>query len=158
VRAEYQTAHARGEQLLTLAQQIQDSAMLVAAHRALGTTLFWMGAVASAQTHFARGLALYDAQQQRTSAALYGEDTGIICHIHAAWALWYLGYPEQGLAQSHEALRLAQQSAHPINLTLVLAYTAMLHHYRCEARFAQEYSEAAIRLATDQGFPQWKAI
>src|SRR6516165_8435490 len=34
VRAEYQTAHALGEQLLTLAQQSQDSAMRMAAHRA----------------------------------------------------------------------------------------------------------------------------
>jgi predicted ATPase len=48
VRAEHQTAHALGEQLLTLAQQSQDSAMLVAAHRALGTTLLHLGAVASA--------------------------------------------------------------------------------------------------------------
>ena len=39
VRAEYQTARALAEQLLTLAQQAQDSAMLLAAHRALGTTL-----------------------------------------------------------------------------------------------------------------------
>jgi predicted ATPase len=43
VRAEYQTAHALGEQLLTLAQQVQDTAMLVAAHRALGTTLAFVG-------------------------------------------------------------------------------------------------------------------
>ena len=26
------------------------------------------------------------------------------------WTLWYLGYPDQGLAQSHEAVTLAQQS------------------------------------------------
>jgi hypothetical protein len=60
VRAEYQTAHALGEQLLTLAQQVQDSAMLMAAHRALGSTLFLLGAAASAQPHFAQGIALYD--------------------------------------------------------------------------------------------------
>ena len=36
VCAELQTAHALGEQLLTLAQQAQDPAMLVAAHAALG--------------------------------------------------------------------------------------------------------------------------
>src|SRR5262249_54835783 len=42
VRAELQTAHALGEQLLTLAQQVRDPSMLVAAHRALGTTLFWL--------------------------------------------------------------------------------------------------------------------
>ena len=60
VRAEYQTAHAFGEQLLALAQQVQDSPMLVAAHRAVGTTLFWLGAVASAHTHFTQGMVLYD--------------------------------------------------------------------------------------------------
>ena len=113
VRAELQTAHALGEQLLTLAQQAQDSAMLVAAHRALGTTLFCLGAVASAHTHFTQGIALYDPQQHRASAFLYGEDAGVICHSHAAWTLWYLGYPDQGLARSQEAVTLAQQTGAP---------------------------------------------
>ena len=36
VRADFQTAYTLGEQLLTLAQQAQDPAMLLAAHRALG--------------------------------------------------------------------------------------------------------------------------
>jgi class 3 adenylate cyclase len=38
VRAEYQTAHDLGEQLLALARHVQDAAMLVAAHRALGSS------------------------------------------------------------------------------------------------------------------------
>jgi class 3 adenylate cyclase/predicted ATPase len=159
LRAELQTVQALGEQLLALAQQqAQDSAMLVAAHRALGTTLFWLGAVASAQTHFARGIVLYDAQQHRTSAVLHGEVAGVICHIHAAWALWYLGYPDQGLARSQEALLLAQQSAHPFSLSFVLSYIAQFHQFRREVRFTQEHAEAAISLATDQGFPQWKGV
>src|SRR5262249_55582816 len=61
-RAEFQTARALGEQLLTLAQQSQDSAMLLAAHRALGATCLMLGAGAAAHTHFAQGLALYDPQ------------------------------------------------------------------------------------------------
>src|SRR5262249_32837636 len=152
-------AYALGEQLLTLAQGMrQDSTMLVAAHRALGATLFWLGEVAAALTHYARSLALYDAQQQRTLVALYGEDTGVICHIHATWALWYLGYPDQGLARSHETLLLAQQRAHPFSLTYVLGYTALLHQFRREGRCTQEYAEATIRLATDQGYPHWTAL
>src|SRR5262249_4486963 len=51
VRAEYQTAQPLGEQLLSLAQQAQDTVMLLAAHRALGATLFNLGAVAAAHTH-----------------------------------------------------------------------------------------------------------
>src|SRR5262249_11851242 len=98
VHAELQTAHELGKQLLSLArQQTQDSAMLVAAHRALGTTLLWLGAVASAHAHFIQGIALYDPQQHHAAAFLYGDDAGVICHSLAAWALWYLGYPDQGL-------------------------------------------------------------
>src|SRR4029450_11528216 len=113
IRAQYQTAHALGEELLTLAQQAQDSAMLVAAHRALGTTLSCLGAVASASIHFAQGIALYDPQQQHASAVRHGEDAGVICCSRGAWALWWLGYPDQGLAQNVEAVTLAQQIAHP---------------------------------------------
>jgi predicted ATPase len=158
VHAEYQTAHALGEQLLTLAQGIrQDSAMLMASHRALGSSLFYLGAVADAHTHFAQGIALYDPQQHRTAAFLYGDDAGVVCHIHAAWALWYLGYSDQGLARSQEAVRLAQQSAHPFSLNFVLSFAAVFHQLRREGRATQECAEAATSLAMEQGFPLWVA-
>jgi TOMM system kinase/cyclase fusion protein len=157
IRAELQTAHALGEQLLTLAQQRQDAAMRAAAHRALGVTLFQLGAVAAAHRHFAQGIALYDPQQHRASAFLYGEDTGVVCRSRGAWALWCLGYPEQGLARSQEALTLAQQSAHPFSLGLALTCAAILHQLRREVRAAQECAEAAISLSKEQGFAQWMA-
>jgi predicted ATPase len=157
VRAELQTAHTLGEQLLTLAQQFQDSAMLVAAHRALGSTLFQRGAVAAAHMHFTQGMALYAPQQHRTAAFLYGEDAGVICHLYAAWMLWSLGYPDQGRRQMHEAMTLAQQVAHPFSLSFALIAAAMFHQYRREECGTQERAEAAISLATVQGFPQWMA-
>ena len=58
-RAEYQTARALGEQLLSLAQQAQDAAMVVAAHAYLGCIWYHLGAPAAAHTHFAQGIALY---------------------------------------------------------------------------------------------------
>src|SRR5262249_45669019 len=94
----------------------------------------------------------------RASAFLYGEDAGVICHIFAAWTLWSLGYPEQGLARSVEAVTLAQQSAHPYSLSFALSATAMFHQFRREMRAAQERAEAAMTLAKEQGFPYWMAI
>jgi TOMM system kinase/cyclase fusion protein len=157
VRAELQTAHTLGDQLLTLAQQARDPAMLIAAHRAVGTTLFWMGAVASAQTHFAQGVALYDPTQHRASTFLYGEDAGVLCQSFAAWTLWCLGYPDQGLAQSQQAVTFAQQSAHPFSLGWVLSRATLIHQLRREERCTQERAEAAISLAQEQGFPQLRA-
>jgi predicted ATPase len=155
VRGEYLTARELGEQLLTLAQHTQDSAMLVAAHRAVGQMLFYAGAgaVADAHTHFAQGIALYDPQQ-----LLYGEDAGVACRSFAARTLWFLGYPDQGLAQNQQAVTLAQQRAHPLSLNFALRFAAMFHQCRREVRVAQERAEASIRLATEQGFPYWIAF
>jgi predicted ATPase len=157
VRAEYQTAHKLGEQLLALAQQVQDASMLCSAHRALGATLFQRGAIAAALTHYAQGIALYDPTHHRASASLYGEDAGVLCHMFAAWALWYLGYPDQGLTRSQEALTLAQQNAHLFSLGFALSFAAVFHQFRREMPAAQEYAESAISLATEPGFPIWIA-
>jgi class 3 adenylate cyclase/predicted ATPase len=156
VCTDFRTAHALGEQLLALAQQVRDSAMLVAAHRALGATLFGMGAVAAAQTHFAQGIALYD-QQHRVYAVLHGDDAGVACRTFDAWTLWCLGYPDQGLARKQEAVTLAQQVAHPFSLGLALGWAAAFHQLRREERAAQEHAEAVVLLAKEQGFPYWVA-
>ena len=100
-------------------------------------------------------MTLYDPQQHRASTFLYGDDSGVVCHSIAAWTLWSLGYPDQGLARSHEALLLAQQRAHPFSLGFALCWAAVLHQYRREVQAAQGHAEAAIRLATE--FPLWKA-
>jgi hypothetical protein len=157
-RAELPMAHALGEQLLTLAQQAQDPGMLLAAHRALGSTLFYLGAAADAHTHFTQGIALYDPQQYRASVLLYGEDAGVVCHSFAAWTLWYLGYSDQGLVRSDETVTLAQQTAHSFSLGYALSCAAWFHQFRRERCAAQEHAEAAIRLATEQGFPFWMVI
>ena len=158
VHAEHQTAYALGEQLLILAQQVQDSAMLLAAHRALGSTLFFLGAVATAHTHFAQGIALYDLQQHRAYAFLYGEDTGVACRSFDAWTLWSLGYPHRGLTQIDETVTLAQQMAHPYSLSLGLLSASIFYAFRREVRAVQGHAEAAINLATEQGFPYWMAM
>jgi predicted ATPase len=94
--AELRTAHVLGKQLLALAQHVQDSAMLLGAHRALGATLFFLGTGAAAHTHLAQGLALYDPQQHRAQAFLYGEDAGVVCGSHDAWARCCWGILSRG--------------------------------------------------------------
>jgi predicted ATPase len=157
VRPELQTAQALGEQVLALAHQHGSVAHLMMAHRALGLTLFWRGAPAVAHTHFVQVRALYDPQQHRPLVSLYGEDVGVYCHGQDAWTLWYLGYPDQGLTQSQEALALAQQLADPYNLSFAFVCAAMFHQLRRDVRGTQEHAAAALSLAKEQGFPFWMA-
>jgi predicted ATPase len=157
VRAELQTAHTLSAQLLSVAHYVQDPAMLVAAHRDVGATVFQRGAVAAAHTHFVQGIALYEPQQHRASVFLHGQDAGVLCRSYAAAALWYLGYPDQAWAHSQEAVTLAHQLAHPFSLNVALGEAAMFHQCRREGQATQERAEATLVLATAQGFLHWRA-
>jgi predicted ATPase len=158
LRAEYETAGRLGEQLFSLAQHVQSPALLLEAHRVLGPTLFQLGEFAPAREHLEQGIALYDLQQHRSHAFLYGQDPGVACRSHAARVLWHLGYPDQALKRSHEALSLAQELSHPFSLAYALSFAAWSHQSRREGQAAQERAEAAITLSTEQGFPSWLAM
>jgi predicted ATPase len=157
LQGELQTARELGEQLLTLAQRIGEVELRLVAHNVLGDTFIWLGEFAVAREHLEQGLALYHPQQHRSHAFLYGYDSGVHCLSFGAWALWYLGCPDQALRRIHEALTLAQELSHPFSLAFALAFAAWLHQLRREGQAAQEWAEAAIALATDQGFPFWES-
>jgi predicted ATPase len=158
-RAELQSARELGEQLFRLAHHLQAPALRLEAHQALGQTLFYLGEFAAARAHLEQGVSLYDPQQHRAQAFLYGSfDPGVVCLSYAAWTLWALGYPDQALRRGHEALALAQELSHPPSLTAALVYAAFLHQLRREGPAAQERAEAAILLSTEQGLPFWRAV
>ena len=77
-----------------------------------------------------------------------------------AWAphaLWALGYPDQALAMSREALTVAQELSHPYTRAIALVYTAMLHQFRREPCTVDEQAAAAITLCTEQRFEYYLA-
>jgi class 3 adenylate cyclase/predicted ATPase len=152
LRAELQTARGLGEQLLRLAQDVQDPALLLEAHSALGETLFVLGEFPSSHEHSERGIALYDPQQHSSLALVYGQDPGVLCSSFAANALGYRGYMDQALKRSHEALALAQILAHPFSQTYALLLTTFLHQLRRDGRATFEQAGAVIARATEQGF------
>ena len=110
-----------------------------------GSTLNYLGEFAAAQAHFEQGIALYDPQQHRAHAFRYGQDPGVLCRAYAALTLWWLGYPDQALQRSHEALTLARELAHPFSLACALFFAAWLHQFRREGPLTQERAEAAHR-------------
>ncbi len=152
LRTEYQTALELAEQLLALAQRQPDPSLLLLAHNVLGDTLLYLGEFSVAREHLERGEALYDVHQHRSHAFLYGYDSGVHCLNYAAWALWFLGYPDQALKKIHAALSLARDLAHPFTFVTALHFASILHHLRREAQAVQERAETEIALCTEQGF------
>jgi class 3 adenylate cyclase/predicted ATPase len=158
IRGDSQTAHELGGQLLRLAERVQDSALLIEAHYALGAALFWMGDFVPAHEHFERVIALYDRAQHRSHAYVYGNDPGVVGYSYTAWTLWHLGYPEQSLQRMEAGLSLARELAHPFTLAFALTYAAALRYFRHEPAPTLGWAERTIALANEHGFPFWLAF
>jgi predicted ATPase len=157
IRGEWQTGRELGEQLMRLAQRVQDPTLLLEAHRILAALLFWLGELALVQEHTAQALALYDPAQHRSLAVRYGQDPGVMCLTYVAWVRWLLGYPDQAREKSRQALTLAQELGHPNSLGIALTLAATLTQFQRAGSMVQNQAEATITLSTEHGFPLWIA-
>jgi hypothetical protein len=97
----------------------------------------------------------YDPTQHAAHLALYGQDGGPVCLCRLAMVLWYLGYPEQALAQVHAALAMVEELAHPFSRAYVLLWLAVLYNHRRVVQDTQKCVDTATQFATEQGFLYW---
>jgi predicted ATPase len=68
-----------------------------------------------------------------------------------------LGYPNQALVQSNEAIAEARRLAHPPSLAASLAVAAGLLLLSEDNAALGERADQLIAVATEQGFPRWHA-
>ena len=132
----------------------------MAAYHAPGETAFWMGEFARAREYLEQGLASYDPHNHRPFVFSPGMNLWEVSFPSAAFVsfagfvLWHLGYPDQALERVHESLTQAPELAQPFSLAYAFVLAGWLHQFRRERHAVQERAEAAIALATEQGFPE----
>jgi len=163
-RAEHQTARELGEQCWRLAALSGDPALRMEAHHALGVTLLALGEFSSALEHLTQAIEIYDdtdTEQRGSLALVYGQDSGVVCRSHAAWALWFLGRPDQARTRNEQALTLARGPTdpplrpHPYSLAIALDFAAWLHQLSGERQKTQEFAREAIALSVENEFVFW---
>ena len=159
-RVEHQAAQAVAEQLLDLAQRQLDPAHLMRAHCRLGQTLFNLGAFTPARPHLEQALVFFDSRWHATLRLAPGgiRDYKTTCLLAVGRALCMLGYPDQAMQRSQEALTMARALAHPFGLVDTLYGSALIQRYRREWRTFQAHAEAMLALATEHGFARHVAL
>lgn len=151
-KAELQTAQTLAEQLVSLAQRLHDPVCLLWAHSALGYTLYYQGELVQARAHMEESLELYLTHRPGADGFVF--DPGVDILGALVDLLYYLGYPEQALRRSQEAVTLARELGHPFSLAHALSFATRLHRWRGEHTEAQAAAEARLALCHAQGFTQ----
>ena len=158
-RGELDAARAVAEELLCLAQQRQDLAAQVMAHRALGSVLLYLGELSPARMHLEQALAFYEPVHHRSLAFHYAHLDPRVAGLNwLAWLLFVLGYPEQALSRTREALAFARELSHPTTTGIGLYQAAGLCQFFRDRGAVLERAEELISLATEQGYPQQLAL
>jgi class 3 adenylate cyclase/tetratricopeptide (TPR) repeat protein len=142
IRLDLKSAREPGEQLLTLAEGAGEPAKLVVAHAGLGLFLLLKGEFAAARDHLEQA-SRFDWGQCEFFGAFYP--------CFGAWALWVLGYADQALQWSREALASAERLSRPGPLSNALHLTAAFHMFLRDPRMAHERANAAIAIAIEHG-------
>ena len=109
-----------------------------------------------AREHCRQGIADYSPTGHR-HGALYGgpRDPEVYCLGYGAWVARALGgYPDQALAAGNAAIGLARESFDSPRMTAAFVFMARLHQFRREAEQTRQHAEAAMKLASEQGFAQ----
>jgi predicted ATPase len=68
-----------------------------------------------------------------------------------------LGYPDQALKRSREAIVLARQLSDPTGLARAHYLAGQFHQFRRDSAESLEHAEAVLRLAAEQGLPFYSA-
>ena len=69
-----------------------------------------------------------------------------------------LGYPAQALVRLHEALAGAHALSHPFSRAYVWFWAAVVSQFCRDVSAVHAHAEAAVTVATAQGFPLWAAM
>ena len=91
---------------------------------------------------------------EQPGSPLYGPmgECGLQAREYASHALWCLGYPDQALEMSEQALRRAEELSHTLSQAWALNAVAVNLIYRREWPQAQERAETLVDLCREHGF------
>jgi predicted ATPase len=157
VRADLPKHREVGARMRALAEQQSDTLLLLMAHWLTAQNLLHAGEFPICLAHLEQAYTLYDSQHHHTYVTLFGVDIGVFTLAYMSHALWNLGYPEQAVQRSHQALALAEERQHPFSKALAQAYAAMLQQFRREPHTANAHAEVATALCIEHDFAYYRA-
>jgi hypothetical protein len=138
--------------IYALAQDRNDSALLMGACRALAVTLYFLGDFETARPYAMRGVQIW--RSGSVQSPVEEVDTPpVLCLIHQAQIEWHFGEIVSSHTTMAEAISLAKELNDMHGLALALYYLAVLGYCESNPGEVERYSSDLIELSTRENFP-----
>ena len=140
----------------SLAQELNDAALMVGAYRALAGTLYWSGDFEAAQKYARRGLQIW--RSGSVQAAVEEVMSPIVaCLFYGAILDWHLGEITSCEANMAQAISLAKELNDTHALAAALFFAAVLGHVESNLAAVESSASDLIELSTRHNFAYWLA-
>jgi class 3 adenylate cyclase/predicted ATPase len=157
-RLELQTSREMEEQLVSIAEALNNPVMRANAHGALGSSLLWLGELEAAREHFERVMSQGGWVDNRLlmNASDYEQMAASLSFF--AWTLAILGFLDQATRLTDTAIAWAQGQSRPLVLMLVLMYVSLLDQFRGDVSAALEHGAGLRTIAAEYRHPHMDSI
>ena len=157
-RGDVEAARQVAEETMAVAESQNDDGLLKDAHRTLGASLQQAGEFSSARAHLERALALRAAPRFMEGLVRFGPESNVLCLDSLSDVLFTLGYPDQSLRKSYEAMRIVKRESDPFSFAMAMLSVVQAHCARREAEKGEELCRSVIKLCNEHGYPFWLAV
>jgi class 3 adenylate cyclase/predicted ATPase len=158
---QHANAETTANEFLAQADRMRDIGGLISGNLAVGISGVHVARLAQAHTHFDRAIEIYRASRDAGDKLLtyeYGLELGATSCAYAAWCLWLLGYPDQGLSLGNQALTIAEESQHGYTRIRGLYWNSIFHALRREWPLVEARAATAIAFAKERGLAMVVAV
>jgi hypothetical protein len=140
----------------SLAQEQNNSALMIRAYRTLAVTLCFLGDFETARRYALRGVQIWRSVGVQSSVEEISTPE-VICLCNGAIAEWHLGEILLSRANMKEAVSLAKELNDTHGLAVVLWCAAALSHFERSPAVVERCASDLIELSTRQSFALWLA-
>jgi predicted ATPase len=145
------------KRIYSLAEEQNDSALIMGAYRALAGTLFYLGNFKSARQYALSAVQIW--RSGGVESVVEDLDApAVICLGYEALSNWHLGETASCQATIAEAVSLAKKLNDMHTLGGALHFAAYLAHYDRNPADVERWASDLIELSTRENFAPWLAI
>ena len=158
IRGRSREAGAVSDELVAMAESLNDDGCRTEAHWTWGCTAWWAGDFAKARDHLERGFRTYSEPVAVQHAMFTQQNSGPLILAYTGLALWTLGLPEQAAKKAEEALAFAKRLNHPFTRAVVTWNSGLIFQLGGDTATAIRIADEVLALATEQSFAFWLAL
>jgi DNA-binding winged helix-turn-helix (wHTH) protein/predicted ATPase len=133
--------------------------LLRLSHQGLGFVLLCRGELVRARAHLEEAISFFESADSSVDLSLPGSGNLLLEGMaNLSWTLWLLGYPDQALRQSREAVAQARELQALFSRCFVVYFASEIHAYRREPEEVLAQIEELASLATEQGYSHFISV